>query len=95
MTGPVFLDTCILFSAIENTSNLQTLRHLRNLNYQVCISLPVLGEFISEVGAVHGKDPIMRGYFNLIDMLEPAALYPNSRVSWGCFTNPKLSNQSD
>jgi hypothetical protein len=64
---PVFLATFILFFAIENTFHFQTLRHLQKLNYPVCISLPFLGEFISEVGAVRGKDPIMRRFFNLID----------------------------
>jgi len=94
MNGPVFLDTCILFSAIENFQDRQVLQHLYNLDYPVCISLPVLGEFTSEIMAHPNRDQLFRGLFDIAETLDPAVLVPNSRVSYACYLLCKYNDDA-
>lgn len=85
MTARVFLDTCIFFDAISDPVVGQVLQHLKNIEFNFCTSLPVLGEFVSETAALPDKEDKIRGFFDLVDTLEPVALVPDSRVSYACY----------
>jgi len=84
MTRRVFLDTCIFFDAISDPAVGQVLQHLKNIDFNFCTSLPVLGEFISEAAGPDREDKI-RGFFDLVDTLEPVALVPDPKVSYACY----------
>jgi len=94
MNSPVFLDTCILFSTIERLQDRQVIQHLHNLNYPVCISLPVLGEFTSEINSLPNRELLMRGLFDIVDTFDPIVMVPNSRVSYACYLLCKFNEDA-
>jgi hypothetical protein len=94
MSSSIFLDTCILFSVIAKPQDRQVLQHLHNLNFPVCISLPVLGEFTSEINSFPNREQLMRGLFDIVDTFDPIVMVPNSRVSYACYLLCKFNEDS-
>lgn len=94
MNSTVFLDTCILFSTIEKSQDRQILQHLHNLNYPLSLSLPVLGEFTSEINFLTNREKLMRGFFEIVDTFDPIVMVPNSRVSYACYLLCKFNEDA-
>lgn len=85
MSGPVFLDTCIFFSAINNTVDRQTLQHFQNIGVSFYSSLPVFGEFIAETAAKIDKEDYTRNFLTILEALDITGLVPSPRVSYACY----------
>jgi len=79
MHKKIFLDTFILFEAIEYKEIREFLRKLRNLGHYLCTSISVLGEFF-QVCINKNKSPdILREVYELLRELEVAILFPSLR----------------
>jgi len=70
------------------------IQHLHNLNHPVCISLPILGEFTSEINSLPNREQLMRGLFDIVDTFDPIVMVPNSRVSYACYLLCKFNEDA-